>query len=174
MWWLRGKEWWVRVYSNPKLPARNRLFQYPTYSNTTCKNSGIPEPDFFNTRPITNLWFKGKIESLPEDTRYPKFQYPPEPDFSNTRDTRTRHLKIRVYPNPPEPDFFHTRPITTKKYEKKFHIHQDLESVEKWAVRLSTLSKIDAFKIFRVFPGNPGNFREIWYQSHILALSEYG
>ena len=108
---------------SPGIPEPKITRPNPTFFNTRhtrTRHSRIrvypnpPEPDFFHTRPITNLWFKGKIESLPEDTRYPKFQYPPEPDFSNTRHTRTRHLKIRVYPNPPEPDFFHTRPITNR------------------------------------------------------------
>ena len=40
-------------------------------------------------------------------------------------------------------------------------IHQDVESVEKWAVRLSKVSKINAFKISEIFSGNPGKFREL-------------
>ena len=62
--------------------------------------------------------------------------------------------------------------LFSEYYWKDFRfIHQDLESVEKWAVRLSTLSKIDVFKVSRIFPGNPGIFPEIWYQSYTLISS---
>ena len=51
--------------------------------------------------------------------------------------------------------------ITEKSGYHYVQVHQDLESVEKWAVGFATLSKIDAFKNSQILPGNPGKLREI-------------
>ena len=90
----------------PKLRP-NRSFEWPKIR--FGRSLKLPLRSF-----ITTCEMKQSFESLSESTQHPKFHFPPELDFSKTRHTRTRHLKIREHPYPPEPVFFHTRPNTSK------------------------------------------------------------
>jgi len=58
----------------------------------------------------------------------------------------------------PSPGFTDQNEITLRGNVGKDSIHQDLESVEKWPVRLSTLSKIDVFKVSVFSREIRGNF----------------